>query len=92
MSDHVSRGMFIDENMDVPGDILDDGNVMGDYYCKECDSLIRLRVREGEHAYVRLGCDCGALEVGLRIAQEIDGDIERDGINKWERRYEGFDD
>jgi len=90
MSEHVSRGVFAEEDVDVPGDALDDGYVMGDYHCRDCDTLVRLRCREGEHAYVRLGCDCGAVSVGLRIAQQIDGDLERGGVEKWERRR-GFD-
>ncbi len=86
MSEHIARGAFAESDVDVPGDILDDGHVLGDYYCTKCDTLIRLRAREGEHAYVRLGCECGASELGLRIAQQVDGDVERDGISNWERR------
>jgi len=91
MSDHISRGVFIEHDTDVPGE-LGDGHVMGDYYCKECDTLVRLRAREGESAYVRLGCERGATEVGLRVAAQIDGGIERDGVSTWDRRREGFDD
>jgi len=53
------------------------------YRCRECDSRIYLRCRADEPAYVRLGCDCGAVELGLRIARTVDGDLERDGIGQW---------
>lgn len=83
MNEHIRRGATIETDLNVPGDVLDDGHVMHEHYCTDCDSAIRLRAREGEHAYVRLGCDCGAVELALRIADIIEGDLERDGIEKW---------
>jgi len=94
MKDHVRRGATLFTDVDVPKDTLDDGCILGDYHCVECDALIRLRSREGEYAYVRLGCECGAVELGLQLALEIDGDLDRDGITTWERRRQSevFDD
>jgi len=86
MTGHVRRGATIKRDEDVPGDVLDDGFVIHEHHCKDCQSAIKLRAREGEHAYVRLGCDCGAVELALRIADIVDGDLEREGIEQWVRK------
>lgn len=86
MNQHVRRGAHLVENCDVPGEWDADDVVIGEYYCQECDSPIQLRARAGEAAYVRLGCDCGRVELAIRLARVIDGDLEQEGIGLWERR------
>lgn len=84
--DHIMRGVHLVEDCDVPGEWDADDRVLGEYYCRDCESPIRLRARVGEAAYVRLGCDCGAVELALRIAGGVDGGLEDEGIEQWERR------
>jgi hypothetical protein len=87
MSDHIRRGVTLHQDVPVPGEPLEHKRpVMGDYHCRLCDSLVRLRAREDEHHHVRLGCECGAVELALRLATEVDGHLDTNGIVVWERR------
>jgi len=86
MGEHIRRGATLERDVDVPGDMSDDGFVLGEHYCTECDSQVYLRARSREAAYVRLGCDCGAASLALRIADVVEGDLERNGIELWEKR------
>lgn len=85
MDEHVARGAHLVTDCDVPGEWDANDRVLGEYYCRDCDGAIRLRARVGEASYVRLGCDCGAVELALRIAHTVDGDPMDDGIEQWER-------
>jgi len=82
MSEHVRRGAFLDEGVAVPGEMGDDDYVLKEFHCQECGEPVGVRCRANEAAYVRLGCPCGAVELGLRIA-----DIVADGIDEWTGEY-----
>lgn len=78
MSEHVKRGATKHKNRDVSYDWNgpEGGQINSVWCCDECGDTLEVRQRAGKHAYVEIGCSCGASSLDLRISDLFEFEME----------------
>jgi hypothetical protein len=69
-TEHVKRGAtkFTDRVIAYGWDGKNDDNINSVWICRECGDELEIRQRRGRHAYVSVGCSCGAESLDLRVS------------------------
>ena len=75
MSDHIKRGAERHTDRTITYDTMDDDAINSVWCCTECGEPLEVRQRKS-HAYVSLGCPCGAESLDLRMADLLEFKME----------------
>ncbi len=78
MAEHVKRGAtkFTDRDVSYGWNGKEDDSINSVWICEECDEPLEIRQRRGRHAYISIGCSCGAESLDMRVSDLFDFEME----------------